>query len=167
MALNLVCKTSLHFKWDLSNNAPLLNYYSPSIHPSKHAGSLLADQHCSALWKHGRHRTPLLTHLLPKLQSPAQAPLHVRLSAPLYWPPQAVPVQFLRPGTQPEVLLPLERWQYTFWEVARCWLVLGRSWFFLCSGWTNRVLSKEASEFSFCPAHKTERGFVLWHLTWR
>lgn len=31
MALNLVCKISFHFKEDLSNNAPLLNYYSPSI----------------------------------------------------------------------------------------------------------------------------------------
>lgn len=132
------------------------------LHPSKHAGSLLTDQHSSKSTAQNA-----ASHLLPKLQSPAQAPLHLRLSAPLYRLPQSVPVQFLHPGTQPEVLLPLERWQCIFWEAARCWLILGRSWFFLCSGWTNRVLAKQASEFSFCLAHKTEWGFVLWNLTWR
>lgn len=163
MALNLVCKTSLYFKLGLSNNAPLLNYYSPSIQARR------VSAHWSTLQGtvKARHKTSLLTHLLPKLQSPAPALLHVRLSAPLCWLPQSVPVQFLHPGTQPEVLLPLERWQYTFWEAARCWLILGRRWFFLHSGWTNRVLSKQASEFGFCLAHKTERGFVLWNLTWR
>lgn len=166
MALDLLCKTSLYFKLDLSDNAPLLNYYSPSVLTTP-AGSLLTDQRCStSLTVQTPHEKAISSTSPNKAAKPSAG------SAPTAALCPPLLTTTARPGSGSRIqALSLGccypwRGDNAPSEAARCWLILGSSWFSLRSSWTNRVLSKQASEFSFCIAHRTAQNGVLCWKMW-